>query len=818
MDRHRGDRSSGNHDGGRGGRHHHSRMSSRSSSGHHDYPNQRQPFSRGGGGGGGGPSGGHRYPPNNFPMHHSGGGGGGGGGGGRSGGGGGNMRQGSGYGGSPQPPYLSGHKRPSSGFSSPSGGGGGFSRRGSSPDSTDTGTFAKLFVGSVPRTAREEEIRPLFEEHGNVLEVALIKDKRTGQQQGCCFVKYATSEEADRAIRALHNQCTLPGGLGPIQVRYADGERERLAEYKLFVGSLNKQATEKEIEEIFSPYGRVEDVYIMRDDLKQSRGCGFVKFSYREMAAAAIDALNGKYMMRGCDQPLTVRFADPKRPKTGDSRSGPAFGGPGFGQRSQLPPMNRSGYDYPIPTPNAGGNMGIRMPPNSWHPMSPENFGMHSSQVNSNVIGGHPGVRGGAGAASSATAGAMGLGVLGAGGPPNGSLLGPAVAPIPSSQQGLNMPLMQAQPFGQPLSPSKKSLPSPQHLPSSLQHQQQTSSYAQGQTPLTSVQFSQQLQTPLLMNQQAFGQRPPPQHLFSLNNQLSSSQPQIHQMTPALQQIPSSSQLQSGPVSVPHAQLALVANQMPQLQVQPSPGHQQQLMLQQQAQASQLSFQSPQHAYSQLQQQLHMVQSTSQSQSQPISQPHKQQTSWADVVPQTVASTPATTAVIASSNAMVPVIPVSSKTESPVTCNWTEHTSPEGYKYYYNSVTRESRWEKPEELIAFEQKQQQQQPQQHQQQMPPSQHLQAQTQAQLQSQLQSPQQVSQSQQQQPAQGQQQLQVQHQQPGLSTLYQTTGVLGSQNIQGLSYMQLQGAGSTIDPSRLQQAVAAQEWMWKNKPTGN
>lgn len=28
---------------------------------------------------------------------------------------------------------------------------------------------------------------------------------------GCCFIKYATSEEADRAIRALHNQHTLPG-------------------------------------------------------------------------------------------------------------------------------------------------------------------------------------------------------------------------------------------------------------------------------------------------------------------------------------------------------------------------------------------------------------------------------------------------------------------------------------------------------------------------------------------------------------------------------------------------------------------------------
>lgn len=66
------------------------------------------------------------------------------------------------------------------------------------------------------------------------------------------------------------------------------------------------------------------------------------------------------------------------------------------------------------------------------------------------------------------------------------------------------------------------------------------------------------------------------------------------------------------------------------------------------------------------------------------------QTSWADVVPQTVVSTPVTTAVIAST-ATAPAIPVSTKTEAPATCNWTEHTSPEGYKYYYNSVTRESR-------------------------------------------------------------------------------------------------------------------------------
>lgn len=71
---------------------------------------------------------------------------------------------------------LSGQKRDSSG--APVHGG---------RDTTD-GSFVKLFVGSVPRTITEDEVRPMFAEHGNVLEVAIIKDKRTGNQQGASCV------------------------------------------------------------------------------------------------------------------------------------------------------------------------------------------------------------------------------------------------------------------------------------------------------------------------------------------------------------------------------------------------------------------------------------------------------------------------------------------------------------------------------------------------------------------------------------------------------------------------------------------------------
>ncbi|CAK9152875.1 unnamed protein product [Ilex paraguariensis] len=216
---------------------------------------------------------------------------------------------------------------------------------GTSPDFIDRGGFVKLYVGAVPRTVTEEDIRSVFGEHGDIIEVILLKDKRTGQQQECCFVKYATLDAADRAIGALNSQYTFPWGMMPIKVKYADGERERLGicqsssgtgnigahVYKLYVGCLNKQASRREVEEMFSPYGLVEDVYIVRDEWKQNRGCAFVQFSHRDMAVAAINALHGTFMMEGCDQPLIVRFADPKKPRAGESRGHSKFGAPGFG-------------------------------------------------------------------------------------------------------------------------------------------------------------------------------------------------------------------------------------------------------------------------------------------------------------------------------------------------------------------------------------------------------------------------------------------------------------------------------------------------------
>ncbi|CAG7881241.1 unnamed protein product [Brassica rapa] len=195
------------------------------------------------------------------------------------------------------------------------------------PTAAADGCIAKLYVAPVPRTAKEDDVRQVFEKYGNVTEIILPRDKMSSERAAYCFVKYRKLEEGNAAIAALTDQYTFPGEMSPVQVRYAGAERERIGVStvqipdKLYVRCLNKQTTKTDVHEVFCRFGVIEDIYMAVDDMKVSRGFAFVQFSRKEMALAAIKGLNGVFTMRGSDQPLIVRFADPKKPRLGDPRS-----------------------------------------------------------------------------------------------------------------------------------------------------------------------------------------------------------------------------------------------------------------------------------------------------------------------------------------------------------------------------------------------------------------------------------------------------------------------------------------------------------------
>uniref|UniRef100_A0A5K4F315 Bruno-like rna binding protein n=1 Tax=Schistosoma mansoni TaxID=6183 RepID=A0A5K4F315_SCHMA len=170
----------------------------------------------------------------------------------------------------------------------------------------------KLFVGQIPRSMQENDLRVIFEEFGPIYDLLILRDKITGMHKGCAFVTFCHRQSALKCQDALHGKQTLPGMARPLQVKTADMER-RTEERKLFVGMLSKQQNEEDVRLLFEPFGTIEECTILRDQNGNSKGCAFVKFSTQQEAQSAILTLHGSQTMPGASSSIVVKFADSEK-------------------------------------------------------------------------------------------------------------------------------------------------------------------------------------------------------------------------------------------------------------------------------------------------------------------------------------------------------------------------------------------------------------------------------------------------------------------------------------------------------------------------
>ncbi|XP_044284079.1 CUGBP Elav-like family member 2 isoform X12 [Varanus komodoensis] len=231
----------------------------------------------------------------------------------------------------------------------------------------------KMFVGQIPRSWSEKELKELFEPYGAVYQINVLRDRSQNppQSKGCCFVTFYTRKAALEAQNALHNIKTLPGMHHPIQMKPADSEKSNelqrnltvkgrvrtesdeitdevwqnpgdagashgigapypfqgvsfqgqtfassaVEDRKLFIGMVSKKCNENDIRVMFSPFGQIEECRILRGPDGLSRGCAFVTFSTRAMAQNAIKAMHQSQTMEGCSSPIVVKFADTQKDK-----------------------------------------------------------------------------------------------------------------------------------------------------------------------------------------------------------------------------------------------------------------------------------------------------------------------------------------------------------------------------------------------------------------------------------------------------------------------------------------------------------------------
>ena len=62
-----------------------------------------------------------------------------------------------------------------------------------------------IFVGNLPYTTTEADLRTAFEAHGEVSSASIIMDKMTGRSRGFGFVEMPNADQATAAINALNN-------------------------------------------------------------------------------------------------------------------------------------------------------------------------------------------------------------------------------------------------------------------------------------------------------------------------------------------------------------------------------------------------------------------------------------------------------------------------------------------------------------------------------------------------------------------------------------------------------------------------------------
>ncbi|KAJ8649950.1 hypothetical protein MRB53_002973 [Persea americana] len=163
----------------------------------------------------------------------------------------------------------------------------------------------EVFVGGLDKDASEEDLRKVFSSVGEVTEVRLMMNPQTRKNKGFAFLRFATVEQAKRAVSELKNpvvkgkQC----GVTPSQ----DNDT-------LFLGNICKTWTKEALKEKLKHYGveKVEDLTLVEDTSNKglNRGFAFLEFSSRNDAMNAYKCLTKRDVVFGVDRTAKVSFAD----------------------------------------------------------------------------------------------------------------------------------------------------------------------------------------------------------------------------------------------------------------------------------------------------------------------------------------------------------------------------------------------------------------------------------------------------------------------------------------------------------------------------
>ncbi|KAG5188677.1 hypothetical protein JKP88DRAFT_155432, partial [Tribonema minus] len=190
----------------------------------------------------------------------------------------------------------------------------------------DSDVTGKLFVGKssgISWQTSEESLSYHFSKFGALADVALMKDKYTGQPRGFGFIKFEDPSVLDAVLaqpehnidgRVVDVKRAVPKSEAPGPARAT-----RQADFnKVFVGGLAPSVTAAEFRQYFEGFGAVSDAVVMFDrQTQRSRGFGFVTFQDESVVQ---NVLMGTHELNG--KMVEVKTAEPKESRRNASPGG----------------------------------------------------------------------------------------------------------------------------------------------------------------------------------------------------------------------------------------------------------------------------------------------------------------------------------------------------------------------------------------------------------------------------------------------------------------------------------------------------------------
>lgn len=222
---------------------------------------------------------------------------------------------------------------------------------------------ANLYVRGIPKDMDQDELEKIFSDCGNIIQCRLLKDDITGENKGVAFILYDLRDQAELAMEK-YSGMMLTGASEPVSIKFAEDNAKKIraittgspiarmgqsfrgglgggplrqnnaqnkyrynpmtgtiqygmgaltvgeGAHTLFVYNIGIDTDEKSLWQLFSQYGTIQKVNIIRDSSTGlSKGYGFISMSNYDEAIWAIENLNG---FRYAGRPLQVSFKTQK--------------------------------------------------------------------------------------------------------------------------------------------------------------------------------------------------------------------------------------------------------------------------------------------------------------------------------------------------------------------------------------------------------------------------------------------------------------------------------------------------------------------------